>query len=132
VTLIDKIAWIHLDGGSVLSTRNRGIDVYYLPGGKREPGESDVQTLVREVREELAVDIAETTAAHLGTFEAPAHGHPAGTMVRMACYTAGYAGTLVASAEVEEFGWLGWADRDRVSAVDRLVFDHLRAQRLLA
>jgi 8-oxo-dGTP diphosphatase len=132
VTLIDKIAWIHLDGGSVLSTRNRGIDVYYLPGGKREPGESDVETLVREVREELGVGIAAGTAAHLGTFEAQAHGHPSGTIVRMACYTASYEGTLVASAEVEEFGWLTWADRDRVSPVDRLVLDHLRTLRLLA
>jgi 8-oxo-dGTP diphosphatase len=123
VTLIDKIAWIHLDGGSVLSTRNRGIDVYYLPGGKREPGESDVETLVREVREELGVGIAAGTAAHLGTFEAQAHGHPSGTIVRMACYTAAYEGTL---------GWLTWADRDRVSPVDRLVLDHLRTLRLLA
>jgi hypothetical protein len=47
---IDKIAWILLDGGRILSTRSRGKDVYYLPGGKREPGESDVRTLVREVR----------------------------------------------------------------------------------
>ncbi|MEU4620348.1 NUDIX domain-containing protein [Actinoplanes sp. NPDC023801] len=131
MTVIDKIAWIHLDGGSVLSTRNRGIDVYYLPGGKREPGESDVQTLVREVREELGVGIAAGTARHLATFEAQAHGHPEGTTVRMACYTAAYEGTLMAGAEVEEYVWLTWADRDRVSPVDRLVFDHLRAHRLL-
>lgn len=49
-----------------------------------------------------------------------------GTMVRMTCYTAGYRGTLRPSSEVEELAWLTYADRDRVSAVDRLVFDHLR------
>jgi 8-oxo-dGTP pyrophosphatase MutT (NUDIX family) len=37
----------------ILSTRSRDKDVYYLPGGKRELGETDVQTLVREIREEL-------------------------------------------------------------------------------
>jgi 8-oxo-dGTP diphosphatase len=58
MTLIDKIAWIRLADGKILSTRSRGKDVYYLPGGKREPGETDVQTLVREVREELDVAIA--------------------------------------------------------------------------
>ena len=53
MTLIDKIAWIELADGKILSTRSRGKDVYYLPGGKREPGESDIDALVRELREEL-------------------------------------------------------------------------------
>jgi len=33
---IDKIAWIRLEEGRILSTRSRGKEVYYLPGGKRE------------------------------------------------------------------------------------------------
>ncbi|HEX4093708.1 MAG TPA: NUDIX domain-containing protein [Trebonia sp.] len=60
MTVIDKIAWIRLADGKILSTRSRGKDVYYLPGGKREPAETDVQTLVREVHEELDVAIAPT------------------------------------------------------------------------
>ncbi|WP_308287346.1 NUDIX domain-containing protein [Actinomadura parmotrematis] len=43
------------EGGRVLSTRSRGKDVWYLPGGKREAGESDERTLLREIAEELAV-----------------------------------------------------------------------------
>ncbi|MDQ7906346.1 NUDIX domain-containing protein [Phytohabitans sp. ZYX-F-186] len=126
MAVIDKIAWIHLVGGAILSTRSRGKDVYYLPGGKREPGESDVDTLVREVGEELSVAIAPESAAHLGTFEAQAHGHAAGTLVRMTCYTAGYAGDLRASSEIAEVLWLTYRDRDRVSPVDQVIFDHLR------
>ena len=38
MTIIDKIAWIRLEDGAILSSRSRGKDVYYLPGGKREPG----------------------------------------------------------------------------------------------
>lgn len=57
MTLIDKIAWIRLEDGRILSTRSRGKDAYYLPGGKREPGETDAQTLIREIREELDVAI---------------------------------------------------------------------------
>ncbi|MGW4062555.1 NUDIX hydrolase [Amycolatopsis sp. NPDC004747] len=125
--MIDKIAWIHVVDGRVLSTRSRGKDVYYLPGGKREPGETDRETLVREIREELdvAIDVESITPA--GTFEAQAHGHAAGTLVRMTCYTAGYRGTCKASSEIEEVVWLGYADRGRVSAVDQLIFDHLHA-----
>ncbi|RJQ68522.1 NUDIX domain-containing protein [Pseudonocardiaceae bacterium YIM PH 21723] len=131
MSTIDKIAWIELVDGRILSTRSRGKDTYYLPGGKREPGESDVQTLVREVREELAVELDPTSAMPLGVFEAQAHGRPAGTKVRMTCYAAAYAGTPQASSEIEEIAWLGYADRDRVSPVDKIIFDHLKKGGLL-
>ena len=123
--MIDKVAWVCLDDGKILSSRSRGKDVYYLPGGKREPGESDVETLVREIREELAVAIAPDTASHLGTFQAQAHGHADGVVVQMTCYTADHQGTPVASSEIEEVVWLAYNDRERVSPVDQIIFDHL-------
>ncbi|MEV4545466.1 NUDIX hydrolase [Micromonospora echinaurantiaca] len=83
---VDKIAWIRLEDGRVLSTRSRGRDVWYLPSGKREPGETDLATLCREIAEELSVVVLPESAVHVGTFTAQAHGHPAGTMVRMTCY----------------------------------------------
>lgn len=125
MTTIDKIAWLRLDGGKVLSTRSRGKDVFYLPGGKREAGETDLQTLVREIDEELAVAITPDTARHFGTFEAQAHGHADGVVVRMTCYTADYQGMPKPSSEIEELIWLTYADRDRVSPVDQIIFDHL-------
>jgi 8-oxo-dGTP diphosphatase len=125
LTLIDKIAWIRLEDGKVLSTRSRGKDVYYLPGGKREPGESDVQTLIREIREELDVAIAPASATYAGTFQAQAHGHPDGIAVRMTCYSADYQGTLTPSSEIDELIWLNYGDRDRVSPVDQVIFDYL-------
>lgn len=123
--IIDKVAWIRLEAGTVLSSRSRGKDVYYLPGGKREPGESDMDTLVREIREELSVTIAAGSAWHLGTFSAQAHGHRDGVVVRMACYAADYEGVLRPAHEVEEIVWLTYADRHRVSPVDQLIFDYL-------
>lgn len=125
--MIDKVAWLHVVDGRILSTRTRGKDTWYFPGGKREPGESDEQTLVREIREELAVAIRPGTIAPAGVFEAQAHGRAAGVVVRMSCYTAEYTGTLTASSEIEELAWLTYADRPRVSPVDRIIFDHLRA-----
>ncbi|GIF76001.1 NUDIX hydrolase [Asanoa siamensis] len=126
--MIDKVAWIHVASGAILSSRNHGRDVFYLPGGKREPGESDLETLVREIREELSVTIVEGSERHVGTFEAEAHGRPPGTRVTMTCYTADFLGSLRPDNEIAELVWLGYADRSRVSAVDQLVFDHLRGQ----
>ncbi|WP_343074363.1 NUDIX domain-containing protein [Phytoactinopolyspora limicola] len=130
--VIDKIAWIHLAAGRILSTRSHDKDTYYLPGGKREPGETDVQTLVREIDEELGVTLNAATARHFGTFEAQAHGHRAGVRVRMTCYTADYAGTPAPSNEIAEVAWLSYSDRDRVAPVDQLIFDHLHHSACLA
>ena len=126
MTIIDKIAWIRLEDGAILSSRSRGKDVYYLPGGKREPGESDSDTLVREIREELSVAIVPDTIEHVGTFHAQAHGHPEGTTVRMTCYSADYRGLLQPYNEIAEIVWLTYADRHRVAPVDQIIFDHLR------
>jgi 8-oxo-dGTP diphosphatase len=130
-TTVDKIAWIRLDGGKILSTRSRGKDVYYIPGGKRGPGETDLDTLVREIEEELAVAIDPATARHIGTFRAQAHGHASGVTVQMTCYTADHQGTPVPSSEIDEVVWLVYRDRDRVSPVDQIIFDHLHQAGLL-
>ena len=72
--------------------------------------------------------IARGTTEHAGTFEAPAHGHAAGTVVRMTCYTAGRRGTLQPDTEIEEVVWLTYADRPRVSHVDQFIVDHSTRQ----
>jgi 8-oxo-dGTP diphosphatase len=129
--LIDKLAWIHIENKRLLSTRSRGKDIYYIPGGKREPGESDEQALLREVKEELDVDLLRDTITFLGTFEAQAHGKEEGTLVRMTCYTADFSGELRASAEVEEALWLDYKDKDKSSPVDQIIFDWLKDRQLI-
>ncbi|SCG39916.1 NUDIX hydrolase [Micromonospora humi] len=128
MSVIDKVTWLRVENGAILSTRSHGKNVYYLPGGKREDGESDLDTLVREVQEELSVDVDPDSAVFTGVFEAQAHGHADGVMVRMRCYTADYRGTLRPAAEIAELAWLTYADRHRVSPVDQIIFDQLRRE----
>jgi 8-oxo-dGTP diphosphatase len=126
--LIDTVAWVHVDNGKVLCARPRGKDIFYVPGGKREAGESDLQVLVREISEELTVTLVPATVRHAGTYEAPQPGPAADrAVVRMSCYTADYRGTLAASSEIDELAWFSYADRPRVPPVDQLLFDDLRA-----
>jgi 8-oxo-dGTP pyrophosphatase MutT (NUDIX family) len=122
--VIDTVAWVHLERGRILCARPRGRDVFYIPGGKREGAESDLETLRREISEELTVALLPGTVRHVGTYEASA---PGGPMVRMSCYAAGYTGTLAASSEIDELAWFRYADRPRVPPVDQLLFDDLHA-----
>ncbi len=130
-TYIDKLAFIELRDRKVLETCSFGKDKWYIPGGKREVGESDQQALIREIKEELQVDILPETLEHYGTFEAQAHGKPEGTVVRMTCYTGKYQGQLTPSAEVEKMDWFAYSQLDQVSPVDKLIFEDLKQKGLI-
>lgn len=128
---IDKLAWILIEQKQLLGARSKGKDTYYIPGGKREPGETDQEALSREIKEELNIDLQAESIAFFGQFEAQAHGKPAGTLVRMLCYTARFSGTIRAASEIEEIKWMSYADRDKGSPVVRLIFDYLKEQDLI-
>lgn len=128
---IDKIAFIYLKDNKILSTLSRGKDTYYLPGGKRELNETDEQTLIRECKEELTIDIKDNTIKYYGTFEAQAHGKAEGILVRMTCYTADFKGELKANSEIQEIRWLNYNDTNIISPVDKLIFKDLYAKGLL-
>ena len=128
---IDKLAWIELQDEKILMTRSRGKDTFYIPGGKREPGESDGQALLREIREELSVELTSSSLALIGTFQAQAHGQPQGVEVKMQCYTATYHGSLQTAAEIDEMDWFSYADIERVGPVDKIIFRWLHNQQLL-
>ena len=78
---IDKIAFIYLKNGKILSSLSKGKDTYYIPGGKRENNETDEETLIRECKEELSIEIKKDTLNYYGTFKAQAHGKAEGVIV---------------------------------------------------
>jgi 8-oxo-dGTP diphosphatase len=122
---IDKIAFIEIQKGKILSTKSKGKTKYYIPGGKRESGESDEQTLIREIAEELSVTIIPNTAEYIGTFSAQSDGEKEGINVIMTCYKAKYSGNLKANSEIEEIKWLNYKDLAIISEVDKKIFSFL-------
>jgi 8-oxo-dGTP pyrophosphatase MutT (NUDIX family) len=123
---VDKIAFIKTKNGQILSAKSKGKSKYYIPGGKRELGETDEQTLVREIFEELSVEINTNTIEYIGTFKAQSDGAKKGVLVKMTCYKAEYEGFLKPSNEIEEIKWLNYKDLDIVSEVDKIIFGFLK------
>ena len=112
-------------------TISHGKDAWYVPGGKREAGESDIAALAREIKEELDVDLIPLTIKHYGTFEAQAHGKPEGTYVRITCYTGDFKGELRAMSEIEMIDFFVYAQKNLTAPVGHLLFDDLHERGLL-
>jgi 8-oxo-dGTP pyrophosphatase MutT (NUDIX family) len=128
VPVLDVLAWVKTRDGRVLMVRSRGREVFYLPGGKREPGESDVAALRREVREELGVELDPESFTLVAEIVAPAHDGLPGQRVRMRSYRACGRGRARPRGEVDELAWLSPRDRVWVAPAARLVFDVLASE----
>lgn len=129
--MIDKLALIYLANQKILVAKSRGRDTFYIPGGKREPGESDEDALVREISEEISIALDPALLQFHGEFQAQAHGQPEGVLVRLRCYITSERGEVKAAAEIGEASWLSYADRHKVSLAAQLLFDDLKAKGLL-
>jgi len=129
---IDKLAWIYIKDGQLLATRSKNKELFYLPGGKRELGESDETALIREIKEELTVELIPATIHYLASFTAQAHDKPEGVEVELGCYQADFTGNIQANAEIEEVAWLTYQDKSSCSTAAKLVLTWLKAKELIA
>lgn len=123
---IDKIALIKIENRQILSTKSKGKNKYYIPGGKRENNETDAETLIREIQEELSVNIIQDSIKYVGTFKAQSDGAAEGIIVKMTCYNADFSGDLKENNEIEEIRWLNYKDLEIISEVDKIIFKHLK------
>ena len=76
IVLVAACALVDADGRVLLAQRPQGksmAGLWEFPGGKVEPGETPERSLIRELKEELAIDVKEACLAPL-TFAS--HSYP--------------------------------------------------------
>lgn len=123
---IDRVTYVHVEGGRLLVCRNVSKDVWFLPGGKPDPDESRHDTLVREIWEELGVTVVRETIRAYCEVETAAYRRPLGTTVFLDCYTGEHEGApAVVSDEIAAVDFFSAADRQYLGPADRLVLDRL-------
>jgi uncharacterized protein (TIGR00730 family) len=128
---VDVLAWLLVRDGKLLNVRTTGKKFFYLPGGKREPGESDPVGLAREIGEELGVRIDQRSIRLFDLVTDEADGFANGRLVRMACYFAEYEGELTPGREIAELDWVGLEDASRCAPAGRQVLSRLAERGLL-
>jgi 8-oxo-dGTP diphosphatase len=105
-TLVVAAVWLHFRGDQVLGVRPHGSDVFFLPGGMPEPGESYAQAAAREVREETGMTVEAASLRETVRIEDLAYGRP-GVQVLLVCFEGPGAGVPVAGEdEIAELAWL--------------------------
>lgn len=128
---IDKLGWIHIKDRKALFVRSKDKPKPFIPGGKREEGESDEQALIREIQEELSISLIPETIKPLTTIIAQAHGMPEGVNVQIKCHTADFTGDLTPSAEIEEYVWLDSSDIPNSTEPGKLCLAYLKEHNLI-
>ncbi|CAH6820821.1 NUDIX hydrolase [Vibrio chagasii] len=130
--VIDKLAWVFIQDGKLLMVRSKGKERFYLPGGKREEGETDEQALLREIKEEISVDLVPDSLKYVETFTGQADGKAEGISVQLTCYVADYTGELSPDAEIEELKFVDVNDREVCSSVALVALDWLEENQFLS
>ena len=108
------------DRGRLLVVRKQGGKQLILPGGKIEDGETDLQALQREIREELALEINADSLTFVGEFhDSAADASPSTVTLRL--YRGSVPQRVSTSGEILEAIWFDPATDDATTLAPVIV-----------
>ncbi|MEA1065034.1 NUDIX domain-containing protein [Apirhabdus apintestini] len=94
------------DKGRLLLVRKRGTVYFMQPGGKIEPGEDARSALIRELREELNLELSQEELTPLGEFTDSAANEPGYLLHACMFSMERRIQDVKPAAEIEEILWL--------------------------
>jgi mutator protein MutT len=94
-----------------------GAGLWSLPGGRIEPGETDAEALVREMREETGLEVQ--VGRLIGAVRRPAQG---GDVIDIKDYAASViGGTLTSGDDADDARWVDVTELNSLAITDGLV-----------
>ena len=103
---IYKASGIIIIDRKVLVERSKGKEYFIHPGGKIEPGETSKQAVVRELKEEFQIEVAEEDLELFDKNSAPAANSPEVYVHMEVFLVKKWLGEVKPDSEVEEIRWL--------------------------
>jgi 8-oxo-dGTP diphosphatase len=101
---ITKVGLAIIKDKKLLIVRKEGTTKFLVPGGRPENSENEVETLQREIMEELNCDLDLNSLQYIGEFADIAANEP-NTIIKVKLYSGTVSGSMVASSEIEEIRW---------------------------
>jgi 8-oxo-dGTP diphosphatase len=123
------------DGKILLCRKKHTTSLLILPGGGREPGESSIDCLSRELREELG-DVVVRAVEPVGVYTDRAAGPESAPpkTVRIELYRGDLIGDPIARSEIAELVWFGeYDDRGQLApSIANKILPDLIAREILS
>ncbi len=115
---------------AILLVRVRDNDLWYLPGGTIEQGETEKETLIREIDEELGVQLEDCSICFDRAVTGPALGR-AGD-VELNCFRAKWDGVIQARSEISEVEYLPIDRLNKFAPAVRILVQKLQIEGAIA
>ena len=103
---IFKAGGILLKDNKLLVTWSQGKDIFFAPGGKIEEGETPEQALIRELYEELHIEIDIESLEKFGIWSANAAGELETEITMYTYIVTNWIGEINPENEIEEIQWI--------------------------
>ena len=125
---LQKVGLAAIEGGCLLVVRKKGTRAFILPGGKPEGAEQDLETLSREIDEELGCSVGYLRFE--GAFTDVAADTP-NTIVTVRLYAGKLLGDPHPASEIEELAWIslnGPCDLPLAPSLTNKILPHLHRE----